>query len=141
MSMTAVRSYFRARAASQSWKEWPDPFGDDNIPSSVIDQGFHLPPFTTGVGRQNQADVEFPVTQQVVYFKKGFRDVASGLDSAISASETYIKSCLKASNRLTGSGLKNVKLAGVNIGQLGNNQALIRVTMSFNCDVIIDTEN
>lgn len=140
MSLTAVRPYFRARAASSSWKEWKDVFDENNIPSTLIDGSFHLPPFTTNVSRQNQLDAEISVSQKVTYFRKGFQNVADGLDKAISGSETFIKACLKASNRLTGAGIKNVTLAGVSHDQVGNNNDIIKVSMDFQVLVIIDTE-
>ncbi len=140
MSFTAVRSYFRARATSSGWKEWKDVFDDQNIPQTILDGAYHLPPLSSGSSRTNQIDTEVPVTQVVRFFKKGHRDVAAGLDSAILSAESFVKLCLKASNRLTGAGLKNVQLSSMSYDQLGNNNDLIRVTMTFSCLVILDTE-
>lgn len=140
MSLTAVRPYFRARAATSRWTEWKDVFDDANIPNTVIDGAYHLPPFTTAGSRQNQIDSEIAVTQQVRYFRKGFQNVADGLDKAIVSSEAFIKECLKTSNRLTGAGLKNVTLQSVSHDPVGNNNDIIRVTMSFGVLVILDTE-
>ena len=140
MSITSVRSYFRARALSVGWKEWKDPFDPENIPNTVLDNGFQLSPASVGASRQNQLDLELPITQTVRFFKQGYRDVASGMDSSEASCESFIKSSLKASNRLTGAGLKNVQLTGLTFEQLGNNNDLIRATMTFNCLVILETE-
>lgn len=142
MSLTAVIPYFRAQALEQGWHEWKDAFNTENIPGTLIDRSFHIQMGRANEKRLNQYDLEMIVPLQVKYYKKGFKDPASARDAAISSAETFAKACLKASNRLTGAGIKNVSLIGFEPSQYANtNDNIVVVQMEFTALVIIGVES
>lgn len=139
MSLTAVRPYFRARAKTFGWKEWLEPFHDDNIPSTLVDKSFHMKMRPATSSKTAMVDTEMNTGIEVKYYRKGFRDPASGLDEATLDAENFIKECLKSSNRCTQPGLKNVTVQNVDWSSLGDNSNLIVITMQFSCLIILDT--
>ena len=131
MSMTEVRSYFRSRCLAVGLKEHNDAFNDENIPSTYIDNSFHVLLNSFSGRKLNQTDQEIDCAVTVSFWVKGFRNPTSGLDSAVSKSETLLKEVLKNYNRL-GQCLKNVVFNNVAYTALSeDNDNAIKVTMSF----------
>lgn len=138
MSLANVRPYFKARALEQGWKEWKDAFNIGNIPATLIDGSFHVEMGDLSQLKFNQYDLEteFPVT--VRYFKKGFKDPQGALDLSIASTENYIRASLKATNRLTGVGIKNVRLVTARwVRYDTSNDNLIMAEMQFTALVIL----
>ena len=110
MSLTAGRSYLRARAKAIGLREWTDGFNIENIPSTIIDNCFFIQT-TSGSGiKLNQHDQELNFSNTVRVFTKG-RDAAGAIDSAVKIVEDLIIETLTAKNRLTQpNGIKNVAL-------------------------------
>lgn len=133
MSITAVKSYFRSRCTAVGLKEWKDGFAFDNIPSNIIDKSYHLE-IGPAVGVSlNQNDQEINCQIIVRIFVKGFRDPASGIDTALSLTENLLEQSLAANNRLTQtSGIKQVTFENVNFEPpQGNNDNLIIASVQF----------
>lgn len=132
MSVTAARAYFRARGAAINLKEWKDGFNFENIPTSIINKSFHITQgVATGVKlNQNDQEMIFPVTVEI--FTKGYKDVASAIDSSIELSEDLIIECLTPTTRLTQStGIKNIIFESVSYEPLSNsndNSVIAKVT-------------
>lgn len=133
MSLTAARSYLRVRAEAVNLREWKDGFNFSNIPANIINKSFHIES-TQAVGvKLNQSDQELNFSQTVRIFIKGFRDPASGIDSAISVAEDYIKECVKATNRVTQTtGIKNVVFENASFdANSASNDNLIVASLTF----------
>lgn len=128
MSLTGARSYLRSRAKAIGLKEWTDGFNFENIPSTLINGAFHIQSDSGNGIKLNQHDQELSFNQTVRIFVKGYRDPASGIDSAIKITEDLIKETVSAKNRLTQSdGIKNVILDGFNFetGDQSNDNLII----------------
>lgn len=133
MSLTAARSYLRARAEAINLREWKDGFNFSNIPANLINKSFHIETGPAIGIKLNQSDQEINFSQTVRIFTKGYRDPASGIDSAISVAEDYIKECVKATNRVTQTtGIKNVVFENVSFdANSASNDNLIVASLTF----------
>jgi len=142
MSLRGVRSYFRERGEALSLREWKDGFAFDNIPANIVDRAFHIESGLAVGVKQNQTDQEFNFTTTVRIFVKGFRNPASGIDSAIGLAEDYIKECVSAPNRLTQtSGIKNVVFESASFdADSASNDNLIVASLTFRAYSVLKTE-
>lgn len=142
MSMTAVRAYHRSRAQAIGLTEWLDGFNFSNIPSNIIDKSFHLEMGVATALKLNQTDqeIEYPITVRM--FIKGFRDPASGIDTAIQYSEDLIKQAVNSVNRLTQTtGIKNVIFETLSIDPIADsNDNLVVASCVFRTLVILKVD-
>lgn len=139
MSLTNARAYMRARAEAIGLKEWKDGFDFDNIPANIVDKYFHIQSGRVVGIKNNQSDQEMNFSQTVRIFVKGFRDPASGIDSAIKVAEDYIKQCVNVANRVAQpNGIKNVVFENADFGALSpsNNNGVI-ASLTFRVYVIL----
>lgn len=133
MSMTACRSYFRARANAIGLREWKDGFSFENIPANIYDKAFHLEAGPASGVKLNQNDQEINFQVIVRIFVKGFRDPATGIDTAILLTENLLTESLAPETRLTQTtGIKQVTFESANFEPpLGDNDNLIIATVQF----------
>ncbi len=111
MSLSIVRSYFRARLNSLGYKEWDDGFNVDNIPENIINYAYHIDNFAGTVNSMNQTDLDIDVNVTTRIFFKGYRTVKDALDTVDQKLEDIFVEVLKPTNRLTGTaGLRDVQL-------------------------------
>lgn len=140
MSLTSVLPYFRSvMTTSLNHKEWKEAFADDNIPSTIIDRSYHLLLGDTSNIKQNQDLIEITQPVSVKLYVKGYRNTSDGRDRAVEYQEAIIKEALETDRRATTySGIKNVIYQGGGLTELAvDNDNLIRVTLNFNCHVIM----
>lgn len=133
MSITAVKSYFRARCSAISLKEWKDGFAFDNIPSNIIDRSYHLE-IGPAVGiKLNQNDQEINCQAIVRIFVKGFRDPAAGIDTALLLTENLLTEALATDTRLTQTtGIKQVTFENASFEPpQGDNDNLVIASVQF----------
>lgn len=92
MSLQAVRPYLSQRLSLLGYSEHVDPFNDENIPSTLLDNGFHqLMLGILGADKTNASQgLDVPV--QVKVFFKGFRKPEEALTQSIIKAEEIIKS-------------------------------------------------
>lgn len=137
MSLSAVRTYFRARLNENGFKEHLDGFAFNNIPSTLLDKSYHISTPSVSTIKQNQDIIDLNSTVEVRFFIKGYRKPSVAIDTAILAEETLLKSILSARNRTLGA-LKNVVFTGSTREPLGDtNDNSVLVTMSFDAVVMI----
>lgn len=90
MSLQAVRPYITARMEGLGYKEHIDPFNFEDIPSTVLDNGFHQQILSIdGVGK-NQASQGLDVAVQVRAFFNGYRTPEEALTQSIIDAEAVI---------------------------------------------------
>lgn len=140
MTLDVVRSYFRSRANEQSgWSEWTDGFNTENIPSSILDKKYHLGVPSISPSLIEQRDLTASASISIEAFFKGYRDPATCIDTAVSQTQAFIKTCLKASNRCT---FINVSLNGLDFEALNaDNDNHVKATVSFLVELSIDPES
>ena len=114
-------------------REWKDGFSFSNIPANIVDRSFHIESNEAVGIKLNQLDQELNFRQTVRIFVKGFRNPASGIDTAIGLAEDYIKECVHAPTRLTQtSGVKNVSIETVSFdAESASNDNLIVASLTF----------
>ena len=131
MSMTLVKPYFKARCIAVGLKEHKDAFNQENIPSTYLDNTFHVLLGDFSGIKLNQSDQEINCSVSVSFWIKGFKTPSEGLDRAVSKSEQLLKETLKNSNRL-GQCLKNIVFNDVSYTALSDdNDNAIKCTMNF----------
>jgi hypothetical protein len=90
MSLQAIRPYVSARMAGLGFVEHTDPFNDENIPSSLLDNGFHQS-FVSILGiDKTQASQGLEASVQIRAFFKGFRNPEEALTSSIIKAEDIV---------------------------------------------------
>ena len=140
MSLTSVLPYFRSvMTTALNHREWKDAFSDDNIPSTIIDRSYHLLLGESSNIKQNQDLIEVLQPVSVKLYIKGFRDTSEGRDRAVQYQEAAIKEALETDRRGAAyTGIKNVLYQGGGLTELStDNDNLIRITLNFNCHVIM----
>lgn len=143
MSLQAVRPYVSARMAGLGYAEHLDPFNDENIPSSLLDNGFHqimLP--ISGADKTNSSQgLDVPV--QVKAFFKGFRNPEEALTQSIIKAEeiisdlTFIKNYSSLTPPITGVFLDSLSFEPYDEG---SNDNIIQAVFVFRFSVYICVE-
>lgn len=139
MSVVASRDYLRSRARAVGLKEWSDGFNFSNIPSTIVNNSFHIEPGTGSGVKLNQEDQEISISHTIRVFIKGYRDVSAAIDSATKMTEDLIKEVVTAKNRLTQpNGIKNVTLDGFNFDASDQtNDNLVVASITFRIFVVL----
>ncbi len=142
MGLDAVKTYVRARMLALGYTEWPDGFGFDNIPNTIMDDRWHMTYGSASTVKMNQQplDIRWPFTLRL--YRAGSRDPSAKIDQMVAAIDTTIKDLLAASNRTTYVGaLKNVFLESFRIEKLGNtNDNGVLGIIEFSALVVIDID-
>jgi hypothetical protein len=138
MSWTSIRTYFNARCEEQGLSEWADAFNTDDIPSTSLDQVYHVQfGDFTGEG-QNQSAVETLVNVTVQFFIKGFATPKDAVDSAISNAQSIVKASLLEGNRLS-QPFKNVLFTNMAIEPFAeSNDNIARARLQFTVRAVLD---
>lgn len=135
MSLAAVRPYFSQHISALGFTEWTEPFGQENIPSTLIDKTFHQR--TTGVasGSTNYTAVEFLVSQEIRLFFKGFKEPVNAVNEAMISAETVIIDLLNPSK--FNDEVKAVRLSSLEIEPFdeGLNDNIVLAVIEF--DVVV----
>lgn len=133
MSLTLVRSYFRTRMNELNFKEWKDGFNFENIPSTLLNNSYHIESNQTKGEKLNQNDQVILSTVSIRLFKKGYKDPASAIDLTIQDQENILLEILNPQNRI-GGGIKTIKYLGSNIEPLNtDNDNAIILKLDFEC--------
>jgi len=119
--------------------EWKDAFADDNIPSTLINRAYHLLLGESTKLKQNQDLIEVNQQVSVKLYVKGYRDTNERRTKAIEYLEAAIKETLETDRRAAAyNGIKNVTYVSGGLSEYSvDNDNLIRITMNFNCHVIM----
>lgn len=138
MSLAYVRYYFRQRCLAVGLKEHSDAFNEENVPSTYLDQAFHVTLDRFSGIKLNQNDQEMKCTVKTTFWIKGFKKPTDGLDRAVSKSDLLIKEILKPSNRLS-QNIKNIVIGDVVYEALSDdNDNAIKVVIDFSAIVILE---
>ena len=138
MSVTSVRPFYKNRLEILGFTQWSDGFNFENIPSTILDKAFHIQVNSTagGVISPHVQNINMPVTIRV--FRKGFRDVSAGIDSALADVESIICDILAPSVRL-GSAIKNVVLDDFSVNPLADsNDNAIMLELNFTNLIVLE---
>lgn len=113
---------------SLGYSEWRDGFNSENIPSSLLDNSFHIVSGDVSPTVNHQGhEFECPITIRI--FKKGFLDPVSAIDDSYVDVETIYAEILSPSNRL-GSSVHDIVPTGISVSPLtlqNDNAAVIDI--------------
>jgi len=131
MSLTAVLPLFRSRLDALGYKEWDDVFNIENIPSTILNNSYHLevsPVSGAGISHRVQ-NASMSVTLRV--FLKGYRDIKTARDEAILSADGILCDIVASGTRL-GTSVKNIIFDGYSLLPLddSNDNAII-IEMNF----------
>lgn len=131
MCLAQARIYFRNRMETLGYSEWRDGFNKDNIPSTLLDQVFHLESGEIAPTASNHQVHEFSSPIVVRVFLKGFLDPATAIDNALETADTILEEILLPSNRL-GTEVKDVIPIGISVNPLSDsNDNAVLLELNF----------
>lgn len=106
-----IRAHFRTKMNALNYTEWTDGFNISNIPDTLLSRAnrmYHIAtPSSSRVDAYDMTSQDVDVDVRLSIFFKGYRNAASAIDAAMSASDTILENLLDPSNRFT-SGIKNI---------------------------------
>ena len=136
MSIAVVKPFISAQVNSLGFEEWEDAFGNNNIPSTIIDRSYHQLVVNVLGSGISQETLEYTVIHEVKLFFKAFNQTDVSVDKAIVEAEEVLKKFLNVPDYTT-AGLKGVFLDSIDISPLDNeeNDNIIVVTITLNIKV------
>lgn len=136
MSISLVKPYFTQQLDALGLTEWTDAFGDDNLPSSVVDRSYHQRVVTVNGTSVNQETLEYLINHELKIYFKSFNDTDLGIDNALIESESVIVKCCNLPDYST-AGLKGVFLDSMDVSPFDNevNDNLMVATIQFSVRV------
>lgn len=143
MSLQAIRPYLSARMAALGYVEHTDPFNDENIPASLLDNGFHQQ-FLQIIGiDKNNASQGIDVTVELKAFFKGFRNPDEALTQSIIQAEEIIADLTAFKNYANNADpILSVLLDSLSFEpySIDSNDNIVQVTFNFRFVVYICVE-
>lgn len=138
MSVIFIKPYFSSKLSALGYEEWGDGFGDDNIPSTLLDQSFHQRTLSAQSAGINQESFEMDVSHQVKVFFKGFNDPAKAIDEGLVACESLIASILNLKD-YTDAGIYGVFFNSFSIDPYDDakNDNIVVATLNFSIIVYV----
>lgn len=135
--LDAIKPYFSDKLESLGYKQWNDGFNFENIPSTVLDNSFHVfIPTINGISL-NQGNQELEVTTLVRIFRKGFVNVADALNELTGDITDFLVLALLPADRLANP-IKNVTFNVANLLELeASNDNAIIVEFDFTVRIIL----
>jgi hypothetical protein len=143
MSLQAIRPYVSAKMSALGYSEHTDPFNDENIPSSLLDNGFHQR-FTSILGvEKNQASQGIEAGIELKVFFKVFRTPEDALTQSIINAENIIEELSAFKNYVNNADpIMSVLLDSLSFDPYSNesNDNIVQVTINFRIVVFICVE-
>lgn len=132
MSISLIKPYFTQQLNALGLTEWTDAFGEDNLPSTVVDRSYHQRVVTVSGTSINQETLEYLVNHELKIYFKSFNDTDLGVDNALIESESVIVKCCNLPEYST-AGLKGVFLDSMDVSPFDNevNDNLMVATIQF----------
>lgn len=136
MSISLIKPYFTQQLNALGLTEWTDAFGEDNLPSTVVDRSYHQRVVTVSGTSINQETLEYLVNHELKIYFKSFNDTDLGVDNALIESESVIVKCCNLPEYST-AGLKGVFLDSMDVSPFDNevNDNLMVATIQFSVRV------
>lgn len=132
MALSDIRSYFRTHMEALDYVEWRDGFNAENIPSTLLNNSFHIESgdVTPTVSNHQVYEFDCPVTVRI--FLKGYLDPVSAIDDSYASVEDIYSELLLPSSRLT-TAVKDIVPTAVRVSPLTlQNDNAVLVEIDFN---------
>lgn len=132
MSLSDVRTFYKARLNFLGLKEHTSWNDDQNVPENIINHKYMV---TLGLTNQlsfSQSHAEWNVPSAIKVFVKGYRDELENYDRAVTLADQILNEILKPSNRLTQACIKTIDLDGVSFDPLSaTNDNTVTINIQF----------
>jgi len=135
---SVARTYFKARLGEtdSDFREWPDGFNFENIPSNLFDLSYHIVPSTIVSGPLDNCSIIDAANWEVRLFFKGFRDIQETIDAALDKAHTFRVASVKPTNAFTSDpNIKNVVLNTMAFDFPDGNDNAVIVVLNFTVTV------
>lgn len=136
MSISLIRPYVTKQLTTLGYIEWDDAFGEDNIPSTLVDRAFHQRMGRiSGVGL-NQETLEYITTFEIKIYFKGFNNPEQAVDQSLIECEGVIVKMLDIVDYTT-AGIKGITFNALNVDPFDQtlNDNLVVATLEFDARV------
>lgn len=136
MSVTFIKPYVVSKLSGLGYTEWSDAFGEDNLPSTLIDKSFHYRVVSLDGRGINQETIEFNLLFEIKLYFKGFNDPGSALDLSLADSQTIISELLNIADLDTAQ-IKGLFFDSMTLDPLDDalNDNIIVASIRFNAKV------
>lgn len=136
MALTKPLNYIRTQMNLLSYNEWEDSFNVENIPSSILDEAYHVEVglITSQAANHHAHQFTFPVILRV--FLKGYLNPKAAVDDALARGDDILESLLLPANRLgQAQDIKDVIPSSIQVLPLSatnDNAVILQMEMNFN---------
>lgn len=126
------RSFLKARVLEENsdFKEWPDAFNSENIPSTLIDKSFHITYDSISLVDDQGCFFFDDASMNVQLFFKGYRDPQTALDFAVNTAHNIRRRAVNPNkaNEL----IKRVDALSLDVEPIDTNDNAIIINLNFN---------
>lgn len=118
--------------------EWKDAFNIENIPSTIIEKKpYHIEMGTFTGNRNNQIHLEMSCIISITFLLNGFANPADAIDRAVLQGESIINECVKPSNSLVQTSIKDVVFRSFTMEPIAaSNDNIVKGKIEFSVLVI-----
>ena len=140
MSLSSVKTYARTRMAALGYTEWTDGFNAANIPQTLLNSRYFIELGDAGPKSVSNDNEEITVPLTVKSFLAPTGNPKGLIDTAAARVDTIVAPFVKASNRVTTSGILNVTFQSSRVLPLGeSNDNGVVVEIAFNVLLLVST--
>lgn len=143
MSFALIKPYFRSQLAAVGYtSEHLEAVNLGNVPSVTLDRTFHILVSGSSNVSSNQSDQVISANVVVSVFYAGWQSEIEAIDTATSEAESILKSCVKISDRVSGTGtLRNVSFISHSVQPIdGTNDNIMVLTLEFNALCVFNVD-
>jgi hypothetical protein len=128
----AVRPFFAGRLDALGFSEWPDGFNTENIPSTILDNSYHLEVGEIRGESNGPTNYVFSMPLVIRIFTKGYRDPGSQIDAALDIGNVVLEDLLDPAVRNAQNDLKDIRPTSVQVLPLAasnDNQVITQISL------------
>jgi len=131
--MTTILPYFRQRLNQFGLVEWPDVFNFENVPSTELNERYHLDIGTVTLDSRNQLCMSMATTVTVRVWVKAFNELIEKRETALALAKSIMLDLSDFRNCTTHSDeLKNVVSSAFDLVPISDdNDNVFRLEMQF----------
>lgn len=136
MSVSLVKPYVVGKMNTLGFTQWTDAFGEDNLPSTLLDKSYHFRIVSLDGVAVNQETMEFNLLFEVKIFFKGFHDTGDSLDQSLVDCQSVIADLQNIADQATAQ-IKGMYFDSMTLEPFDEavNDNIIVATLRFNARV------
>lgn len=143
MSLSQIRSYFNQgiQAELPGYVEWRDAFNIANVPSTLLNNRYHIDIGSITSSPQNDRHVEDQASVTVTIWRHGFNDVAGSVDYLLDIADCIRARIIDPKNVHAFSGdIDDVQIVSFTTTEINaTNDNIVQVAINFNTRLFFST--